>query len=126
MQSAGADQRASTGVLTTLTGLGTYNSASFYDTARVGGYSLASIISVLTGTAPSIVVKLQHSPDNPDTVNDASANWFDVTGATFGAQTATGAAVLLTATGPTFARKRWVITRSGTSVTALSIECVLE
>lgn len=104
-------------------GLSSDNSPSFDETARRPGLGAALIVRNLTGSAPSITGKIQHSPD-PNSVSDASANWIDLM--TFTAQTANGANTqVLSAATPYFPRLRAQVTRGGTSVTNLDYEVVI-
>lgn len=82
---------------------------------RVGGLIAGLVVANLTGTAPSITAKIQHSP-SPDSVSDANAVWLDLL--TFTAITANGSQIQSTA-GPYFPRLRAQLTRGGTAVTTL-------
>lgn len=64
-------------------------------------FGLQAYLHVLAFTGTSATVKLQHSNDN-----GAGDAWADLPGATFGAQTAKGAARV--ATSPTQSVKRWL------------------
>lgn len=102
-------------------GLTTDTGPSFQEVQRRPGLVAALIIRGLTGTAPSITGKIQHSP-SPASVSDASAVWKDLL--TFAAQTATGADVQQT-TNPYFPRLRAQVTRGGTAVTDLDYDVVI-
>lgn len=103
-------------------GLTTDTHGSFSESERrPGGLTAALIIRSLTGTAPSITGKIQHSP-SPVDVPDASAVWKDLL--TFTAQTAAGADVQQTAVAY-FPRLRATVTRAGTAVTELSYDVVI-
>jgi len=88
---------------------------------RLSGLAGALIIKNLTGSAPSITGKIQHSP-SPDSVADASAVWIDLL--TFTAQTANGAQFQSVGT-PYFPRLRAQVTRGGTTVTNLDYDVVI-
>jgi hypothetical protein len=88
---------------------------------RPGGLGGALVIRGLTGTAPSITGKVQHSP-SPMSVADASAVWLDLL--TFTAQTATGAQFQQVST-PYFPRLRATVTRGGTAVTDLDYDMMI-
>lgn len=104
-------------------GLSTDTNDGFEESARrSGGLTAALIVKNLTGTAPSITGKIQHSP-SPSSVPDASAVWIDLL--TFAAQTANGANVQVTTNAPYFPRIRSVVTRGGTAVTNLDYDVVI-
>lgn len=103
-------------------GLTTDTSESFTEPMRRhGGITGALIVRAVTGTAPSITGKLQHSP-SPASVTDANAVWKDLL--TFAAQTTAGADVQQTAVAY-FPRLRAQVTRGGTAVTNLNYDVVI-
>jgi hypothetical protein len=107
---------------TLTSGLTTDTSDSFQEVERrINGLTAALIVKNLTGTAPSITGKIQHSPSDPS-VSDANAVWKDLM--TFAAQTANGVDVQVVQT-PYFPRVRAQVTRGGTAVTNLDYDVVI-
>lgn len=103
-------------------GLSTDTSDVFTESVRrPGGLGGALIVRSVSGTAPSITAKVQHSP-SPDSVADASAVWIDLL--TFTALTAAGAQFQSVST-PYFPRLRATVTRAGTTVTDLDYDVVI-
>src|SRR5438876_12448117 len=86
-----------------------------------GGLAGCLIIRGLTGTAPSITGKIQHSAADAS-VADANAEWLDLL--TLTAQTVNGSQ-LQTTLNPYFPRLRALVTRGGTAVTNLDYDVVL-
>ncbi len=104
-------------------GLSTDTTPSFTEPfRRAGGLGAALIVKGLAGSSPSITGKIQHSPSDPTSVNDASAVWLDLL--TFTAQTANGANFQQIAQ-PYFPRLRAQVTRGGTTVTNLDYDVVI-
>lgn len=101
-----------------LSGAGTVTTASVRldELIRMrGGLAIASVVSAIAGTTPSLTVTVQMTPDD-DSVTDAAANW--VTVKALSAQTATGVVVDTTTTGPIFNRVRASLALTGTGPSA--------
>jgi len=102
---------------------GTTNTPSIDLPSRVGGVCFAVRVTNISGAGATVTVKMQHAADD-DSVNDASAVWADVTGASVGPIT-TNTMLFVAVTAPHLRRIRFNIVRGGTWTTG-SVECVLQ
>jgi hypothetical protein len=122
MDAAGPQPKLTTGPVAQVAA-GTYNSPSIDLPSRVGGIAIAVLVKNISGAGATLTAKLQHTGD-ADSVNDATAVWLDITGASVGPIT-TNTMLVANVTVPHLRRVRWNVVLGGTWTTG-NYECVIQ
>ena len=124
MSSNNLERRISLLSATGTSGLTTDTGPGVVEQSARAGLVGSIMVRNLTGTAPSITAKIQHSPADIS-VPDATAEWLDLL--TFTAITANGAQVQQLVAGQPkyFPRLRALVTRGGTAVTNLDYDVAI-